>query len=103
MGLRGFTDEPLIAEMATANRTWGEQRIASELLVKLGIRVCLANRLISSAFLQFAIHRHRPHRALSLAPPEPRRPATTMSPSGDARVLRRDRLGGVVHEYELAA
>jgi putative transposase len=29
----------LINEMATANRTWGEERIASELLVKLGIRV----------------------------------------------------------------
>jgi putative transposase len=29
----------LIAEMATANRTWGEDRIAAELLVKLGIRV----------------------------------------------------------------
>ena len=29
----------LIAEMASANRTWGEQRIASELLVKLGIHV----------------------------------------------------------------
>jgi transposase InsO family protein len=29
----------LIAEMAAANRTWGEERIASELLVKLGIRV----------------------------------------------------------------
>ena len=29
----------LIAEMATANRTWGEERIASELVVKLGIRV----------------------------------------------------------------
>src|SRR5262245_5121171 len=29
----------LIAEMAVANRTWGEQRIASELLVKLGIHV----------------------------------------------------------------
>jgi putative transposase len=25
--------------MATANRTWGEERIAAELLVKLGIRV----------------------------------------------------------------
>jgi len=46
---------------------------------------------------------HRPHRALSLAPPEPRRPATTMSACGDARVLRSDRLGGVIHEYELAA
>jgi putative transposase len=29
----------LIADMATANRTWGEGRIAAELLVKLGIRV----------------------------------------------------------------
>jgi hypothetical protein len=29
----------LIAEMATANRTWGEERIAAELLVKLGIRL----------------------------------------------------------------
>jgi putative transposase len=29
----------LIATMATANRTWGEERIANELLVKLGIRV----------------------------------------------------------------
>jgi putative transposase len=29
----------LIADMAGANRTWGEERIASELLVKLGIRV----------------------------------------------------------------
>src|SRR6266849_6472815 len=29
----------LIAEMAAANRTWGEERIAAELLVKLGIRV----------------------------------------------------------------
>jgi putative transposase len=31
--------QQLIADMAAANRTWGEERIASELLVKLGIRV----------------------------------------------------------------
>jgi len=29
----------LIVEMTTANRTWGEERIAAELLVKLGIHV----------------------------------------------------------------
>jgi len=47
---------------------------------------------------------HRPHRALSLAPPEARRPAVeSQSSSADARVMRRDRLGGVVHEYGLAA
>jgi len=45
----------------------------------------------------------RPHRALSLTPPEARRPTATPSASGDARIVRRDRLGGVVHEYGLAA
>jgi transposase InsO family protein len=46
---------------------------------------------------------HRPHRALSLAPPEARSAAASPSALGDARILRRDRLGGVVHEYVLAA
>ncbi len=31
--------QQLIATMAAANRTWGEERIADELLIKLGIRV----------------------------------------------------------------
>jgi len=46
---------------------------------------------------------HRPHRALSLVPPASRRPAATVSASRDARIVRRDRLGGVVHEYVPAA
>jgi len=46
---------------------------------------------------------HRPHRALSLTPPEARRPTPMPSASGNARILRRDRLGGVVHEYVRAA
>src|SRR5262249_6349682 len=46
---------------------------------------------------------HRPHRALSLTPPEATRPGPTPLVSGDARILRRDRLGGVVHEYVRAA
>jgi putative transposase len=45
---------------------------------------------------------HRPHGALSLTPPESRRPAASPSACGDARILRRDCLGGVVHEYERA-
>jgi putative transposase len=48
-------------------------------------------------------NRHRPHRALSLTPPEGRRPVNSPSGFSDARILRRDRLGGVVHEYVLAA
>ena len=44
---------------------------------------------------------HRPHRGLALAPPEPARlPAGEWS--GEC-VLRRDRLGGAIHEYTLAA
>jgi putative transposase len=46
---------------------------------------------------------HRPHRALSLAPPEARRSDASPSTLRDARILRRDRLGGVIHEYVRAA
>jgi len=45
---------------------------------------------------------HRPHRALALTPPRPTRPPTALA-WAEARVQRRDRLGGVVHEYVLAA
>jgi putative transposase len=45
---------------------------------------------------------HRPHRALSLLPPEPTRAPGTPA-RGAARVECRDRLGGVIHEYVLAA
>jgi transposase InsO family protein len=47
---------------------------------------------------------HRPHRALALTPPRPTpRPVAPTTEWGEARVQRRDRLGGVVHEYVLAA
>lgn len=47
---------------------------------------------------------HRPHRALNLTPPDPRRPTPrlALSPRTD-RVERRDRLGGLIREYGLAA
>jgi putative transposase len=47
---------------------------------------------------------HRPHRALALTPPHPTHRASprTTAPS-EASVQRRDRLGGVVREYVLAA
>jgi transposase InsO family protein len=47
---------------------------------------------------------HRPHRALGLNPPNSTRPPLAPATGrGEARVQRRDRLGGVVHEYVLAA
>jgi putative transposase len=39
----------------------------------------------------------RPHRALGRCPPAPHRPAVRLS--RDAKIKRRDRLGGLVHEY----
>jgi transposase InsO family protein len=47
---------------------------------------------------------HRPHRALGLKPPHPThsRPVSDQQAS-EIHVERRDRLGGVVHEYVLAA
>jgi putative transposase len=45
---------------------------------------------------------HRPHRALEQRPPI-LTPIPTQTPPGDAQVRRRDRLGGLLHEYELAA
>jgi len=44
-------------------------------------------------------NRERPHRGLALQPPEPE--PVTQPPGGDVR--RRDRLGGLVHEYYRAA
>jgi putative transposase len=46
---------------------------------------------------------HRPHRALALTPPRPTRAAFALATAGEARIQRRDRLGGVVREYVLAA
>ena len=50
-------------------------------------------------------NRHRPHRALDLTPPDSstRSPARAASKPQDLQVSRRDLLGGLIHEYELAA
>src|SRR5918995_2385655 len=46
---------------------------------------------------------HRPHRALSLRPPTPDRHLHAVSSHSPARIHRRDRLGGLIHEYARAA
>jgi putative transposase len=47
---------------------------------------------------------HRPHRSLKLAPPElSEQKAHAVRPSPTATVERRDRLGGLIHEYNIAA
>jgi transposase InsO family protein len=45
----------------------------------------------------------RPHRSLGLAPPNGRRPVTRQMSGEPLKVRRRERLGGLLHEYERAA
>jgi putative transposase len=76
----------------------------------VGRRECLDRILIVSrkqletVLREYIAHynTHRPHRSLDQQPPLPKmRPVT---PTDDEwRVRRRDRLGGLLHEYELAA
>ena len=46
---------------------------------------------------------HRPHRSLDLGPPEPSARRLSTLPLLTAAIERRDRLGGLIHEYNLAA
>jgi putative transposase len=46
---------------------------------------------------------HRPHRSLNLAPPEPSEQKLPAMRSRTAAIQRRDRLGGLIHKYNLAA
>jgi len=47
---------------------------------------------------------HRSHRALDLRPPQPTRSARALAVASlESRIRRRDRLGGLLHEYVLAA
>jgi transposase InsO family protein len=48
-------------------------------------------------------NRHRPHRALGLAPPEPRPPSGPLDTPRAAAIHRHDRLGLLLHEYAIAA
>jgi putative transposase len=68
------------------------------------VRTVRAERLDPLLILNTQHNGHRPRRALSLSAPERRRAAAAVaSASGDARIVRRDRLDGVVHEYIVAA
>ena len=46
---------------------------------------------------------HRPHRSLNLGPPEPSAQTLRALPLPTAAIERRNRLGGLIHEYSLAA
>lgn len=65
------------------------------------------NRRHLERVLRVFVHRynsHRPHRALNLTPPNPTLPTPRLpSSTTPGQVKRRERLGGLLHEYSLAA
>jgi transposase InsO family protein len=73
-------------------------------------RECLDRILIvSRSHLERLLHEyvayyntHRPHRTLEQQPPL-LKPAPVLARDRECRVRRRDRLGGLLHEYDLAA
>jgi putative transposase len=67
-------------------------------------RILIVHRhQLEAALTEYVDHynRHRPHRSLAQAAPLQALP--TMSPPDKVRVLRRDRLGGLISEYSQAA
>jgi hypothetical protein len=62
-------------------------------------------RYLKRALTAFIDHYngHRPHRSLDLAPPNGRPAIEKWTGTHPIVVIRRDRLGGVLHEYERAA
>ena len=70
-------------------------------------RLLILNRQdLEGAVATFVHHynTHRPHRGLDLRAPQPARSvARSLTASIDVGVQRRDRLGGLIHEYVLAA
>jgi transposase InsO family protein len=59
----------------------------------------LGRRHLEIALSSYAAHynKHRPHRALGQAPPQGAVPPP--APAADVRVVRVDRVGGLIHEY----
>jgi len=74
--------------------------VRREVLDRMLILGC---RQLRSVLAEYVDHYnlHRPHRALGQAPPlEPGEPVVLAPP---ARIVRRDRLGGLIHEYAQVA
>lgn len=86
--------------MRTRMRNGGYARFAAS------VSTCLifGDRHFDHVLRAYRVHhnRHRPHRSLALHPPHAVRPAAIDRPTANVRVCRRDLLGGLIHQYELA-
>jgi putative transposase len=87
---------PMRAPRANAFAERWVGTVRRELLDRM---LLLGRRHLEIALLGYVAHynQHRPHRALGQAPPQGAVPPP--APAADVRVLRVDRLGGLIHEY----
>ncbi|MFC6019883.1 integrase core domain-containing protein [Plantactinospora solaniradicis] len=69
----------------------------------LGRMLIINQRQLQAALTEYVDHynTHRPHRSLGQA--APLKPLPTTTPADNIHTLRRDRLGGLIHEYSQAA
>jgi transposase InsO family protein len=87
--------------MSQSSRSRPESTRAST-ISQLSSSRCLNRRHLEHVLLAYIDHYNtqRPHRALKLQPPDPDEPAP---PATSSEIHRRDRLGGILHEYYRAA
>jgi transposase InsO family protein len=74
--------------------------VRREVLDRMPILGCRQLRALLAEYVDH-YNRHRPHRALGQAPPLGSAEPPVIPSAG--RVLRRDRLGGLIHEYAQVA
>jgi putative transposase len=97
---------PVRAPRARAHAERWVESLRRECLDRLLI---LGRRHLERVVRVYALHYngHRPHRSLGQRPPLAPPPIDGLAPSNVQlqldRLRRRDRLGGLLHEYELAA
>jgi putative transposase len=93
---------PVQAPNANANAERWVRTIRSDCLDRIPI---LGRRHLERVLGVYTKHynRHRPHRALRLAPPDGNSPADNDHTRTAAAVRRHDLLGGLIHEYDRAA
>jgi len=95
--------ETIRTPVATARaNAFGERFVRTVRQDCLDHLLVVSQRHLEALLAEYVCHYNeaRPHRSLDLDQPLPR-PAT--STTGNGKVIRRDLLGGIVHEYERAA
>jgi putative transposase len=91
---------PVRAPRANAYAERWVGTVRREVLDQMLILGCRQLRAVLAEYVDH-YNGHRPHRALGQAPP--RRPGVPVVLAPPARVVRRDRLGGLIHEYAQVA